>query len=216
MNSSLDPLVKDLSGTDLKYLSHWFSGDLLEYVKQKGLHPYECMDRFKKDFWWKIIERCACFSFVKRECITEKDYLHATDVWNVFKMNTMGDCHHIYLKTDLSLIADVFKKFIDTCLKYYGLHPCHYYSNLRLNLDSMLKTTEIELVPISDNYMHLFMEKRIIGCIYYIAKRFSGAKNSDMQSFSVMNQAHFLCMWMKIICMVGKWVNFYLKMDLNG
>ena len=119
-------------------------------------------------------------------------------------MNTMGDCYHLYLKTDLSLIADVFKKFIDTCLKYYGLHPCHYYSNLRLNLDSMLKTTEIELVPISDNYMHLFMEKRIIGGICYIAKRFSGAKNSDMQSFSVMNQAHFLCMWMKIICMVGQ------------
>ena len=102
-------------------------------------------------------------------------------------MNTMGDYHHLYLKTDLSLIADVFKKFIDTCLKYCGLHPCHYYSNLRLSLNSMLKMTEIELVLISDNYMHLFIEKRIIGGIYYIAKRFSGAKNSYMQSFYVMN-----------------------------
>ena len=47
MNASLDASVKDLSGIDLKYLSHWFSGDLLEYVKPKGVHPYECMNNFK-------------------------------------------------------------------------------------------------------------------------------------------------------------------------
>ena len=108
-------------------------------------------------------------------------------------MNTVCDYHHLDLKTYLSLIA-VFKKFIDTCLKYYGLHPCHYYSNPRLSLDSMLKLTEIKFVPISDDYMHLFSEKRIIGCIYYIAKRFSRPKNNYMQSFYVMNQTHFLFM----------------------
>ena len=108
-------------------------------------------------------------------------------------MNTMCDYHHLDLKTYLPLIA-VFKKFIDTCLKYYGLHPCHYYSNPRLSLDSMLKLTEIKFVPISDDYMHLFSEKRIIGCIYYIAKRFSRPKNNYMQSFYVMNQTHFLFM----------------------
>ena len=74
-------------------------------------------------------------------------------------MNTVGDYHHLYLKTNLSLIADVFKRFIDTCLKYYGLHPCHYYSNPRLSLNSMPKFTEIKLVAISDNYMHIFIEK---------------------------------------------------------
>ena len=96
-------------------------------------------------------------------------------------MNPMGDYHHLYLKTDLPLIADAFKKFFDTCWKYYGLHPSYYYSNPRLSLDSMLKMTEIELVPISDIYMHLFIEKRIIGGIYYIAKRFSRAKTNYLK-----------------------------------
>ena len=34
------------------------------------------------------------------ECISEKDYLHVDNIWNMFKMNTMGDYHDFYLKTD--------------------------------------------------------------------------------------------------------------------
>ena len=46
MNSSLDALVKNL--TNFNYLSQEFSGDLLELVKQKGVNPYEFIDRFEK------------------------------------------------------------------------------------------------------------------------------------------------------------------------
>ena len=42
----------------------------------------------------------------------------------------MGDDYHDhYLKKDVLLLADVSEKFIGTCLKYYGLDPCHYYSS---------------------------------------------------------------------------------------
>ena len=36
-------------------------------------------------------------------------------------MNTMGDYHDLYLKTDVLLLADVFEKFVNICLHYYGL-----------------------------------------------------------------------------------------------
>ena len=49
------------------------------------------------------------------------NYLHAIDVWNVFEMNTVGDYHYLYLKIDVLLLADVFEKFINTCLEYCGL-----------------------------------------------------------------------------------------------
>ena len=65
-------------------------------------------------------------------------------------MNAVGDYHDPYLKTDVLLLADVFEKFIITCLEYYGLDPCHYFSNLGLSLDAMLKVTGIELELISD------------------------------------------------------------------
>ena len=33
-------------------------------------------------------------------------------------MNTMGDYHDLYLKTDVLLLADFLKKFINTCLNF--------------------------------------------------------------------------------------------------
>ena len=49
------------------------------------------------------------------------NYLHAIDVWNVLEMNTVGDYHYLYLKIGVLLLADVFEKFINTCLEYRGL-----------------------------------------------------------------------------------------------
>ena len=33
-------------------------------------------------------------------------------------MNTMGDYHDLYLKTDVLLYADFLEKFINTCLNF--------------------------------------------------------------------------------------------------
>ena len=60
-------------------------------------------------------------------------------------MKNMGDYHDHYLKKDVLLLADVFERFISTCLKYYGLDPCHYFSVPGLSWDAMLKKTGIEL-----------------------------------------------------------------------
>ena len=52
---------------------------------------------------------------------------------------------NLYLKTNVLLLADVFEKFINICLNYYGLDPCHYFSSPGSSWDAMLKMTEIEL-----------------------------------------------------------------------
>ena len=59
------------------------------------------------------------------------------------------------------LLADVFEKLIDTCLKLYGLDPCHYFSSPGLSWDAMLKMTSVKLEKISGIDKYLFIEKRL-------------------------------------------------------
>ena len=59
-------------------------------------------------------------------------------------MNTMGDYHDLYLKTDVLLFVDVLEKFIYMCLEYYGLDPCHYFCIPGLSWGAMLKMTGTE------------------------------------------------------------------------
>ena len=118
MNSSLDVLFKNLLNNDFKYLSQKFCSDLLELVKQKGVYPYEYMDSFKKFYEDKLPNRFGFFSSLKNECM---DLLHANNVGNVFKINDLGNYCDLYLKADVLLLADVFEKFINTCLEYYKL-----------------------------------------------------------------------------------------------
>ena len=61
--------------------------------------------------------------------IRDEDYLTCSNIWNGFNMENVGDYHDHYLKKDVLLLADVFQKFIDTCLKFYKLDPCHYFSS---------------------------------------------------------------------------------------
>ena len=192
MNLSLDSLVKNLSDNDFKYLSEEFSGELLELVKEKGVHPYEYMDSFKRFSENKLPDKCKFFSSLKDECIGEKDYQRANNIWNVFKMNSMDDYHDIYLKTDVLLLADVFEKFTKTCLYYYGLDPCHYFSSPELSWDTILKMNGIELDLISDIDMHLFIEKGLRGGISYIAKRHSKANNKYMECYDSSKESIYI------------------------
>ena len=61
--------------------------------------------------------------------ISIKDYMACKKIWNKFNMKIMGDYHDHYLKKDVLLLADLFERFISTCLKYYELDPCHYFSS---------------------------------------------------------------------------------------
>ena len=141
------------------------------------------MYSFKKFSENKLPDRCKFFSSLKDVCISEKDYLKADNIWNLFKMNTVGDYHDLYLKTDVLLLADMFEKFINTCLDYYGLGPCHYFSSPGLSKDAMLKMTKIELDLVSDIDMHLFLEKGMRGGISCIAKSHSKANNKYMKCY---------------------------------
>ena len=156
MNCSLDKLVKNLVDTDFKYLVKEFGSENLKILKQKDAYLYEYISSFKRFNEDKSCARKYFYSSIKDKKNSEdgkisdvhvsiKDYMVCERIWDKFKIKNMGDYHDHYLKKDVILLTDVFEKFIDTCLKYYELDPCHYFSAPGLSWDAMLKMTGVKV-----------------------------------------------------------------------
>ena len=124
--------------------------------------------------------------------ISVKNYLICEKIWDKFEMKNMGDYHDHYLKKDVLLLVDVFEKFIETCLKYYGVDPCHYFSLPGLSWDAMLKMTGVKLEKISDIDKYLFIEKGLTGGLSYIAKRYAKANNKYMNDYDPKKPSTFI------------------------
>ena len=95
----------------------------------------------------------------------------------------MGQYHDLYLKSDILLLADVFENFRKTCLQYYKLDPCHYFTSPGLSWDAMLKMTNIKLELMTDVDMFQFIEKGMRGGVSYIAHRYRKANNKYMLDY---------------------------------
>ena len=181
MNSSLDKLAKNLSDDDFKYLTGEVGSKSLELSKQKGAYPYEYMNSFQTFDEDKLHDR-KCFYSSTKDVRTDdddddkksdghisfEDYLTCEKIWDVF---------------GIPLLADVFETFIDTCLKFYRLDLCHYFSCPGLSWDRMLKITGVKLEKISDTKKYLLVEKWLKVGISYIAKRYSKANEKYMKDY---------------------------------
>ena len=133
----LDSLTGNLEDKDFKHLMSEFPLNKLEMLKIKDTYPYEWVDSYKKFIYPRLPPKKCFYSSIddgKRGKgdghISNEKYLHLKNVWNTFNFNIFKDFHNHYLKKDVLLLADVFEKFISTSLKYYNLHPCHYFSAL--------------------------------------------------------------------------------------
>ena len=174
------------------YLSKEFKGKYLKVVKEKDVYPYEYMDSFKKFNKSELPSKDKFFSSLKDEDISENEYSRAKHIWNTFNIKNLGEYHDLYLKTDVLSLCDVFEKFINACLNYYVLDPCHYFSSPGSSWDAMLKMTKIELELINDIDMHLFIEKGMRGGISYIAKRYSKANNKYTKDYDNSEETNFI------------------------
>ena len=203
LNSSFDKLVKNLVDKDFKYLVEELGPKNFKTLKQKGAYPYEYMTSFKRFNEDKLCARKYFYSSTKDKKISEdgkisdghvsnEDYMVSEIILDKFNMKNMGDYHDHYLKKDLLLLADGFEKFIDTCLKYYELDPCHYFSAPGLSWDAMLKMTGVKLEKISDIDQYLVIEKGSRGRMSYIAKRYAKANNKYMCDYDSNKQSTFI------------------------
>ena len=99
----------------------------LELLKQKGVYPYEYINSFKRFNEKKLPDKECFYSSVKNKAtgdngekldghISDENYVMCKKIWNRFNMKNMGDYHDHYLGKDVLLLADIFERFISTCL----------------------------------------------------------------------------------------------------
>ena len=95
---------------------------------RKGVYPYEYMDSWERFNETLLPPKKYFYSELNLEDISDKDYLHAQKLWDVFKIKNLGEYHDLYVQTDTLLLADVYEKFRDKCIEIYGLDPSYFLS----------------------------------------------------------------------------------------
>ena len=211
-NSSLDTLSSNLEGNEFKHLTSEFGIDKLEILKRKDAYPYEWVDSYEKFKHPSLPKKKDFYSSLKdgkRDRsdghYSDEQYQHLQNVWDIFNFNTFEDFHNHYLKKDALLLVGTFEKFTFTCLKYYGLHPCHYFSAPGLSWDAMLKMTAVTLENINDTDKQFF-EQGKRGGVSYFNKRYSEASKNVNILYLDMNNLYGHAMSQYLLYADFKWV----------
>ena len=157
---SFQLMSRSLPDDAFKYTSKEFKNpNELEFMKIKGVYPYDYMDSFQRLKETKLPCKEQFYSILNNEHISDNEYEHTTKVWELFHIKNLGEYHDLYLQTD------VFDNFRKTSMQYYKLDPYHYFTSPGLGWDTMLKMTGIELELMSDMDMFQFIEKGMRGVI---------------------------------------------------
>ena len=181
MASSLNPLTKNLVNSGKPSFGFGGYSDLqYDLLTRKGIYPYEYISS------WDCFEETELppiedfYSKLNMSSISEEDYQHAQNVWDEPGIRNLGDCHDLYLRTDVILLANVFEAFRDTCLEHYKLDPAHFYTSPGLAWKACLTCTGIKLELLTDPDMLLMFERMIRGGITQAFHKYAAANNKYM------------------------------------
>ena len=110
MSSSLDSLTKNLVSGGKKLFEFEDYSDLqYDLLTRKGVYPYEYINSWDRFEETQLPPINAFYSNLNMSSISEDEYQHAQKVWEEFGIRNLGDYHDLYLRTDLTLLANVLK-----------------------------------------------------------------------------------------------------------
>ena len=193
---------------------------------RKGVYPYEYMDEWNK-FNEKVLpSKESFYSNLTLENITETDYAHANNVFKKFNINNLGEYHDLYVRSDTLLLADIFEKFKQSCLKNYELDPAHFVSLPGLAWQACLKKTNVELELLTDYDMLLMVEKGIRGGICHAIQRYAKVNNKYMKDYDKKKKSSYRqyldannlygkAMTEKLPVRGFKWVSYIFEINEN-
>ncbi|XP_067211783.1 uncharacterized protein [Linepithema humile] len=194
-DSHVIPVIfHNLSGYDahfiIKDVANAFEGnvELLPLTKER----YISFTKNVKDTMDQKSKLCIKLRSLTGETVSESDYAHATNVWQTFSIEDLGQYSDLYLKTDVLLLADIFQNFRNMSIKSYGLDPAHYYTLPGYTWDAMMKYTRVKFELLTDIDMVLFVERGIRGGLSQCSNRYAAANNKYMPSYDPSEPSSYL------------------------
>lgn len=155
---------------------------------KKGEYPYDYFTSVSK-FEERALPPATEFRS-KLDCEVsraelEARYQRASRAWVAFGCNTLGEYHDMYLRLDVSLLADVFEAHREMCLAEYGLDPGNgvFVSLPNFSWFAMLKQTGVVLEQITDPDIYQMIERGKRGGQAIITGRHAVANNRYMRDF---------------------------------
>ena len=71
--------------------------------------------------------------------VTEPDYGYTSKICKDFEIKTLGEYHDVFRQSNTLLLAYLFEKFRNVCIKIYELDPARFLLNPELAWHAVLK-----------------------------------------------------------------------------
>ena len=149
------------------------------------------------DSWEKFDETTlppkeAFYSNSNLEDISDEDYAHVQKVWEIFKINNLGEYHDLYVQSHTLLLTDVYENVRNMYLEKYELDSIHFVSAPGLAWQACLKKTGVKLELLTDYDMILMIEKDIRGGICQALHRYAKANNKYMKNYDKNTESSYI------------------------
>ena len=162
LQSNLNDLSKDLDD-NLKIITKNHFQDKFEMVNKKLENfPYNYVNPITlKDE--NLPDKKHFYNMLKLKDITDEEYKKVKEFYENMKFKNIREYLECYLKSDITLLADVFNNFRKIIFDNLGLDCVKYISAPSLSKDAGLKYSKCKIENIKDVSIFQFVRKSIMG-----------------------------------------------------
>ena len=162
LHSKLEDLSKDLDD-DLKIITKNHFQNKFEFVNNK-LENFPYMYANPNNINEKILPEKKYFdNILTSKNISDEEYDDVKLFYKKMKFKNLREYLEVYLKSDITLLADVFSDFRKIMFEEFQLDPVKYASVPSLTKDCALKYSKCKIENIKDVSIFNFVRKTVMG-----------------------------------------------------
>ena len=162
LQGNLDLLSKDLDD-DLKIVTKQEFQNDFKYVNKK-LQNFPYMYLNSENLNEENLPEMKEFdNILTMKKITEKEYKEVKNFYKQMKFKNLKEYLECYLKSDITLLTDIFNNFRKMIFNEFELDPVKYISSPSLSKDCALKYSKCKIEHIKDVTIFQFVRNSIMG-----------------------------------------------------